>query len=246
MKNFSLRAIGVIAILHLCVAMTSAQDNAPAKAPARLSLRNALAAQVEKFDNQGKPLIETLLRIADKFHLPMGVEKVERQSLEEPIQVQFQSGTVSQLLNFCLKKSSGYRWTQDSGAILISGTVKDIPPDSLFNFTIPEFKANHIDLDQASDRLGITLIFLKEKPSGLASSYLGDAKLSDVFISLEMRNATVRHILNRLVAAHGKAVWIARVPLKQTNKRPSAGLWKVLSHGVYDPRGLLDIPPSRP
>jgi hypothetical protein len=205
-----------------------------------------LAVRVETFDNQEKPLIETLLKIADEFHLPMGIEKVENVTINRPIQVRLKNVTVKQILDACVGQAADYSWVIKDGVILISSRSLEAQASNLFNFVIPHFKADNISLNDANHKLSNSLYYQKVKPKSFGGSQLGNLNLEGKLVSLDVKNATVRHILNSLVALHGGSVWIARVAPEATDKLPSAGLWKILPHGSYrpyfDPQSLQRSP----
>jgi hypothetical protein len=206
-----------------------------------------LAVRVETFDNQEKTLIETLLKVADEFHLPMGIEKVENVTINRPIQVRLKNVTVAQILDACIRQATNYSWAIRDDVILISSHSLEARASNLFNFVIPRFKAANISLDYANHDLSLSLYYQKVKPESYVESYLGDARLDGKLVNLDVKNATIRYILNRLVAQHGGSVWIARIAPEATDKLPSTStIWQILPHGDYrpyfDPQSLQRSP----
>lgn len=94
-------------------------------------LRAKLEAQVKEFDNQGKPFIPTLLKIATDYQLPMGIEKAANEALDEPVKVKLANGTVAELLDAAVGKVSGYSWTSDGGSIEVFGVEEFNDPSNL-------------------------------------------------------------------------------------------------------------------
>lgn len=208
--------------------------------PTCQSLESKLAQQIAEFDNHAAPLIPTLLRISTEYHVPMGIERVTAEALNRPTTVKFQKGTLAGLLDVCARQLPGYAWIVREGAIDFFGKKEWVQTSNLFNLVIPSFSVSNQTVDATSDKLRTTVMMQTEKPTGIIGSYLGSFELEDKPISFESRNATVRDILNRMVALHGEAVWIARVSEDQLSREPTSGLWQILPRSVDDPRRLLE------
>jgi hypothetical protein len=203
-------------------------------------LQDKLAAEVKDFENQGKPLIPTLLEVADRYDLPMGIEKVEREALDQPITIKLKHGSVAKLLDRCIRQRPGYSWAARDGVVLIYGDDELKKASNLFNFIIPVFEAENETLNRYDNGLRLKLYLEKEKPGGYVGSFPGSNEFENKRLSIKMHNASVRQILNRLVALHGGVVWIARVPPEKLSQIPQAGLWALLPRSVRNPKGLLD------
>jgi hypothetical protein len=195
----------------------------------QFTVKARLAFQVKDFDNQSKPLIPTLLRLAVDYHLPIGIEKVDKAGLDQPITVKLQQGTVARALELCISQVPGYAWTVQDGVVLVYGIRELKNPSNLLNYVIPDFAVTNETLDNANMNLRKILSLASETPGGTyVGSYIGTPQLRTKRISLTVRNATVRHILNRLTALHGEVVWLAQVPPEELSHTPtpSAGLWR--------------------
>jgi hypothetical protein len=205
--------------------------------------RGLVAQRVTDFDNRGSPLIQTLLQIAASYRLPMGIEKVVPVGVGKPIKVRMTNGTIAQLLDVCVAQSPGYSWAEEDGAIDVFGASERTDPSNLFNTVVRAFELRNETIDAGSDRLRTALLFETEKPKGSVGSYLGSPDLDEKRLTFTLRGKTVRQILNRMVALHGDAVWIARVPPDRLSHVPDAGLWALLPRSVQDPRQLLKLGP---
>jgi hypothetical protein len=207
-------------------------------------LRALLQVEVMEFDNQHKPLVPTLLRIAGDYHLPMGIEKVVREAVEESITVKLEQGTVATLLDLAIGQLPGYSWATGEGTVEIYGLAEFNEPTNLLNQTVPLFSVHKESLDDANMRLQRMFFVGTQNPSGAyAGSYIGTPQLEGKLIGLSVRNCTIRSILNRLAAQHGEVVWITRVTPERLSLKPtpSAGLWRFLPRQIQDTQGLLDI-----
>ena len=114
-------------------------------------------------------------------------------------------------------------------------------PSNLFNLVIPSFEVKNETLNQASNGLRIQLIFAQEKTGAIVASFPGSLDLEDKQLNVKVQNVTVRDILNRLVALHGEAVWIARIPPQKLSHIPQAGLWQLLPRSVRDPKNIFEF-----
>ncbi|HTG17157.1 MAG TPA: hypothetical protein VK747_18040 [Blastocatellia bacterium] len=204
-------------------------------------VEDKLAIKVANFNNQDKPLIPTLLGIAADYQLPMGIERVVKEAAEQPITVKIEQGTVSNLLDRCIRQVPGYAWAIRDGAVHVYGVEELSQPSNLFNLVIPSFEVKNETLNQASNGLRMQLIFAQEKTGAVVASFPGSLALEDKQLNVKAHNVTVRDILNRLVALHGEAVWIARIPPQKLSHIPQAGLWQLLPRSVQDPKNIFEF-----
>lgn len=171
----------------------------------------------------------------------MGIERVVREAIEQPITVKLQRGTVAKLLDLCVRQLEGYSWMPENGTILVYGIKELRQPSNLFNYVIPFFEVQNDTINQADNSLKIKLFTEKERPSGgIVSSHIGSTALEGKRLTLKMRNVKVRHILNQLAALHGEVVWIARIAPDKLSQIPQGGLWAFLPREVQNPKGILD------
>jgi hypothetical protein len=210
---------------------------------AEVSLNAKLQTVVKDFDNQNKSLIPTLLKLAADYHLPIGIERVVRQAVDEPITVRLDEGTLVTVLDLTLNQLPGYAWAAQDGVVVIYGLEELKDPSNFLNQTVASFDVKNETLDHANMRLR-NMFFATQNPTGsYAGSYIGTPQLEDRPISLSVRNATLRSTLNRLAAAHGEVAWIVRVTPERLSHKPtpSAGLWQFLPRGIQDTRGIIDL-----
>jgi hypothetical protein len=214
---------------------------------AKSDLRRRLGVRVGNFDNKGRALTATLLQIAADYNLPMGIEKVTPDALHKTIEVKMQAGTVSGLLDLCLKQLPDYSWSVLAGAVLVYGPDEREQPSNLLNLVIPAFAAKDSTIGHADWRLRNDLDVwaarakygwkpgAKSKgafvPGGIEGSYLVTLELEKKRISFSVHHAPVREILNRMVALHDGAVWVAIVYPRNLSEAPGSGLWALLPRG---------------
>lgn len=206
----------------------------PAHTP---GVNDKLSGQVKNYDNRRTPLIPTLREIASIYDLPMGIEKVTDQALYEPIKVRLAQGTVAQLLSLSIQQVAGYSWKIQDGAIDVYGPEELKQASNLFNLVIPQFDLKEVTIDEADIRLTTTVVGetvgreaeRRGKPWGVAGDIPQSPGLQSKRLSLSMRRAPVRRVLNRLVVLHGGVVWIARVGPDKLSQFPPGGLWEFVA-----------------
>jgi hypothetical protein len=187
-----------------------------------------LRTEVKTFDNHGEPLISTLLRIAADYRVPMGIERVVKEAIERPIKVKIEQGTLADLLDLCMRQSPGYAWAARDGVVHVYGVEDWKRPSNLFNLVISSFEAQNETIGSIDLKLYMALIREREGPVGIAGVYSENPELERKRLSIKVQRATVREILNRMVALHGDVVWIARVFPERLSRVPQGGLWLLL------------------
>jgi hypothetical protein len=105
---------------------------------------------------------------------------------------------------------------------------------NLLNRHIAKFKVSEMPLEQADCNLKIAFHFaLNPKSSGI----VGDCPYGGIEYrigGLDVKNATVRQILDALVSQHGNGAWVVQQPPWTMDKDLGYGLWKVLAYDRTD------------
>ncbi len=237
--SFIAVVLAAVSLFGFCLFVSGLQgQTSPRSTP---NVGEKLAQRVARFDNHDAPLIPTLLRVAAVYSLPMGIEKVTPNAEYKPMEVTVVGGTVAELLNLCVRRVPGYTWAVEDEAVDVFGQRERRQPSNLFNLIVPSFEAHNQTIDDLSGRLKQDVIMEVLKPRGIISSDLGTPGLQKRRLSVVAQRATVRQLLNRLVALDGESVWLARVPPACVGHLPQAGLWVIIPHSVLDPSGLLDF-----
>jgi len=91
------------------------------------------------FDSKGVGLTETLLKFSHQQRLRIAIEYVDRESLEQPIDVNLQNKTVRQGLDTILRIGHGYSWRLRNGIVEIANRRGSKRADKQLNMVIPMF-----------------------------------------------------------------------------------------------------------
>lgn len=147
-------------------------------------------------------MIDALLPFGQQKHIGIGIEYIDAAALQQRITVQLHATTVADVLN-AVTHRFGYRWSTDGRVVRITHPGAIVGSRNLLNTRIPTFKVSEIPLELAACNLKIAFYFaLNPKSSGVLGDcpYGGIEYRSD---GLDMKNATIRQILDALVSQHG-------------------------------------------
>jgi hypothetical protein len=101
---------------------------------------NAVGRPASNFGSSGVGLTETLLKFAHQQDLRIAVEYVDRNSLDQPIEVNLRDKTVRQGLDEILRQGHGYSWRLQNGIIEIRNKHGSKRADKQLDIVIPVFK----------------------------------------------------------------------------------------------------------
>jgi hypothetical protein len=220
-----------VAALSVLMCLTAVQIN-PVRGQGN-GIEKILSQPLTDYDNAGKPLIPTLVDLAARYRLPMGIEKVTCVALQTPIQCQLKTGSLSDLLTACIEGLSGYHWAVQDGAVDVYGEEEWTSRMNLFNYVVPSLDVKG-DLNFANALLRMSVpdeatpspVKPRAVPGGNFGDSPGVGSLKPTQIDFEARQQTVRTILNRIVSlSNGEVIWIARVPPSALAHNPKQGLW---------------------
>lgn len=234
-------------ISFLFMALNNSNYIAQNSSDQNLPTSKKIYASVREFNNKSMPLIPTLFLIAEKFRIPLGIEQVTLDSIETPLEINLRNTTLSKILDECIRKSSGYKWTLDENTIFITGRQVKYLNKNLFSFRISKLSVENVSLHDANSKLRISFIFQNEKPSSLIASFPGSPQLIEgKRISINVTDTSIRSILNKLVGDHGGAIWISRVAPESLSmpKEPNRGLWLLIPIGTPFSKQIFEPPLS--
>ena len=195
--------------------------------------------RVNSFRVERVSVIDALLQLGRQEQIPMGIEYIDLQALEEPISVTTGPSTVAEVLNAILSKASGYSWSVRDGVVAISHASIGRNHRNLLNWRLSHFSVTKMTLADASHLLEMTLAHeLQPDVKGWVGSYSPGNSRKTVG-PLDLHDVSVRKALNRLVAQAGSAAWIVQVPPGGLGQLPSYGLWRIVEYettaGPYAP-----------
>jgi hypothetical protein len=204
---------------------------------------DSVGRPASNFASSGVGLTETLLKFAHQQNLRIAIEYVDRNSLDQPIEVNLRDQTVRQGLDEILRQGHGYSWRIHNGIIEIRNKHGSKRADKQLDTVIPVFKIPaSTSVKMASAMLWMNLQ-MKLDPSvkGFAGSILEGAETSKVNPTT-LNNRTVRQILAYIVLNSRAEGWIVAGPPECLGYTPHCGLWSLVETAPSNPsyRPLLD------
>lgn len=188
------------------------------------------ARAIEPQDIVGVPLVDALLEIGQREHIPIGIEYVDEKSLSATISVHSKETTVAGALSVVLPRSSGYTWSERYGVIDVTHTGVPTGNRNLLDHVLPAFDAPRSSLDKFSFELEMALLHdLSPETAGFGGDYISSDP--PVLVGpLRLRGASVREILSRAASQEHPAAWVITVPPAGLGQASSNGLWKMLPY----------------
>lgn len=194
----------------------------------RAAQADRLSVRIASFDNEGEAFIPTLLRISAEFKVPIGIEMILPEALEQPTKIRMKRGTIKNLLDMCVQQRPEYAWKEIGGIINFYGLAEASDPSNLFNLVIPSFEVRDGTIDDADFQLRIALLREKEKVQGILGTRSTISGGSGKRLSIKLEGANVREVLNRMVGLDGSLLWVASLPPDRLSAIPQRGLWTVI------------------
>ncbi len=188
-----------------------------AQAPRLRPLQEKLDTHIPRFDNTGRPLVESILELAYEYHLPMGLEYVNRDAVRRPLDLKLRDSSVRDIIASLVTQVPGYQVSFSNGIVQIYSPKARADPSNLLNAVIDNFEVKDRDA-QATSVDVFTALAVKLNPrtnvvSSTAVGSLGSSKLT-----LQLQKKKVREILDTIVATNGAAIWVVRVPPERLSK----------------------------
>lgn len=190
-----------------------------------------LSRRVPSFQGQGLCLVDALLKLGQQEQIPLGIEYISREALEKPVGTDMDETTVGKIVQALLRGDKSYNWEVRGSVLNISHKTLPSGNANLLDRVLPEFAIPQCSVAEASNVLYMTLDQqLHPWVKGYAGEY-NPGDLQNRVGPFQLRNATVREILNRLVSGASKsAAWIVRVPADHLGELPTHGFWTIIEY----------------
>jgi hypothetical protein len=172
-----------------------------------------------------------------EYRLPASLEYLSWDAAMKPLNARLRNTTVRDALTALAAQLPEYRISFSSGQVDAYSPQARSDPSSMFSVTIRDFSANQADPMRASVDLFGALSVTLHPGWGYGVSYapLGGPKK----VTLHLQGAKVYEILNAIVAQHGEAIWIVRVPPQRLSTF-QGDLWHLYSLDPHWRRVVLD------
>jgi hypothetical protein len=223
-SNFVVRVIATAIVFFSTFSIILGQSQTAAINPCR---------RVLFFAAKQRNLIDALVSFGRQEKIPIGIEYIDKAAFQQPISTEFRERSVKEILD-AVTHPLGYRWFIRGPVVLVTHDGALVGKSNLLNTRIPRFQIGETSMHEASLALSLNLYFvLNPKSGGIAGDSLG-GNLAFRVGPFDLKNATVRNILNEIVSQHSNGAWIVQQPPWATGKDLGYGLWKVLEYDRTD------------
>jgi hypothetical protein len=173
-------------------------------------LNAKLSSRTVIYNVSAKNFLGALTDVANRFHIPMGIEWLNKPEARAALSLSWNNATVNEIIADIAKTQPGYEVNVRNGIVHISCAKLVQDKQNFLRVRLNRFGVNNEPLEVASRRLR-DLIRMVVSPSiqhagGIAGSQafnVGEGK-----INIEMRDVSVEDALDKLVAVSARKIWI--------------------------------------
>lgn len=167
--------------------------------------------------------VEALIQASKDFQIPMGIAWIDSTSARAKLPFAWESATVHQIFDTIVGSQYGYEMRTKNGVILVSPSQALITDKQNFlKMRLESFRAADDFVEVASFKLHMQIA--PRRYGGISIGATGDSK-----VNLEMTGATVEDVLNALLLASNRKIWVATFLDNPTvtprGKRRTISLW---------------------
>ena len=178
-----------------------------------LIIEDKLARQIQKYTTQDAGFLKTLYRFAQVNRIPVGVEWIKTPNAE-PIELQVKNVTVADALDALVRTQPGYKLRLEGGVVHVYTEKLLANKRNLLNLNIASYsvKAKELPLANSYLALQVQSVLTPDKSKGGTMGHIVIGMGMRKKLWVDMKDSTVREVLNALIQAHGNAIWIATFP----------------------------------
>ncbi len=206
---------------------------APAQPPSA-ELQAKLDARVTRYSLSASGLADALIKISEKFQLPMGIEWVRDKQAVRGLSRTWSDDTVRQILRSTVQEYSGYDFELDDGVIHVFR--QDLPKDSqnFLNLKVPDFfqvREKPAGFANVQLRSAVqNIVSPRSLPPGAGEGFsYTSGNVREKPVSLTLRGASIREALEELAAVSEHKIWVVTFSdtpkLTPTGFRLTETLW---------------------
>lgn len=202
----------------------------PSRAAESIQLR--LQTRVEGYNLSEPTFVGALAAVASQFKIPIGVELVADPSVLRPVKHTWREATAMEILAGLVNGEKGYRLQVTDGIVHIFQTGLVDQRSNFPNIRIGRFHV--LDVGAAvAQRTAWEMVKTKfeppqslpDGPHGTMGSMFGGGSART--LSLDLRDASVRHILDNIALSSDYPIWVVafapgKAPLTPTGFRRTA------------------------
>lgn len=184
-----------------------------------------LSETIPTFDASGRSPLLILLQLVYENHLPTGIEYLNAEALR-PISLRLEGKSVREVLSALIDQVPGLQVSYCTDHISVYSQQARDDPGNLLNKVIPEFSVVGDDTQNAAADLMCAVSRTVNPRTGCFAS-IAKGQWGSRAITLSVRNAPAREILDRIVAQNGDAIWTVTLPPEKLTTVPVVDLWHI-------------------
>jgi hypothetical protein len=173
-------------------------------------LRATLQVRVQSYDVTASSFVDALIKVADRFKIPMGIEWVRTPSAMKPVRLSWKTATVQGVVQDIVHTQPGYELQVRNGVVHVQPRGMVSGRENFLRLRIPQFDIQNQVAELASRRLGqlVTAVVTPPKPirGGIGSSQL--TEVDDPEISISLKNVSAEDVLDCIALASPFKVWL--------------------------------------
>jgi hypothetical protein len=179
-------------------------------------LQSKLDQRVKAFDSESASTVDQLIEFAQRFEIPLGIEWMDNSNAKAAPPIHARNSTAKRILEQIVHENSGNDFILTAGVVHVY-SPKIIGDDRNFlNLRVPHFQVTNESLLGADFLLRVSIRqALNPRSGGYGGGHGHGIPRSDTFdirnLGFSLHNATVRQILNTIVARQGNAFWVVRI-----------------------------------
>lgn len=188
---------------------------------------------VQFFAVKQRNLIDALLSFGQQERVPIAIEYIDKPAFRQLITFEFRNRLASDILD-AITQAVGYQWHSSGHVVTVTHRGALVGKSNLLNTRIPQFRIGETSMHEASLALYLHLYFVLNPHS---NGIVGDSPGGNpAFMAgpFDLKNATIREILNEIVSQHGNGAWVVQQPPWTMGKDLGRGLWKVVEYDRAD------------
>jgi hypothetical protein len=199
------RCCGLLIGVQMCWGAAFALDSTQ---PDRIETR--LRQPVQTYHLVADNLADGLMRVAEEFQIPMGIQWVNTPAAKSKLDRFWKDVTVRQILVSIANTQPNYEVTVSNGVVHVFSTT--VTPNQNFLFIkIASFDAHHDVVGMAERKLRRLVQLATVPPTPGPAAGIGGslaANVGEQKIDLRLSNTTAQDVLDALVLASPKKIWV--------------------------------------
>lgn len=193
-------------------------------------LDSKLSATVRSYHLDADNLPHALIRVAQEFRIPMGIQWVNTPAARTKLALSWGDVTVREILETIAKTQPGYEVAVSNGVVQVF-TTNISPKQNFLLLRVRSFEV-HQEVVQMAERELRSLVMLKVVPPKEGAGGVGRSLATNVdepTIDVQLNDASVQDILDSLATVSTKKIWIVTFvdssALTATGFRRTLTLW---------------------